>query len=101
MNHNEPQSDKKERLRQFLVSLAKDPALEGRDQEPPALSELLQASGMPYSNGPLDISKLLAHALQQKGIAADPEEIMEHVIQGGTIEQFMNRFFLSGWSQNE
>jgi hypothetical protein len=91
MNRNEPQIMKKERLKQFLARLEKDPSLGRHGRKPPALSELLQASGMPYSNGPLDISKLLAHALKQKGIDAGPEEMVDHVIQGGTIEQFLNR----------
>lgn len=94
MNPNELQNVKKEKLKQFLAHLAKDPLLGKNGQKPPALSDLLQASGMPHPDGPLDISKLLAHALRQKGIAADPEEIVEYVIQGGTVEQFFNRHFL-------
>jgi hypothetical protein len=81
---------KQARLKRFLQQLSTDPAL--ANAEEPAiftsLSELLKESGYPPFDEPFDLAELTKRLFKKMGLAAGPDEMMEHVLNGGTVEGF-------------
>ena len=83
---------KRARLKQFLKILSEDPSL--FDQEGPeelrSLSELLIVSGYRLRNEPVDMAELVSLLLKKQGFEACSEDMMEHVMQGGTVDDFVS-----------
>ncbi len=83
---------KRVRLKQFFEILSEDPSLlkqNGRN-ELRSLSEILIVSGYRTCNEPVDMARLLSLLLRKMGLKAGSEDMMEYVMNGGTVEDFMN-----------
>ncbi|GGH15348.1 hypothetical protein [Paenibacillus segetis] len=80
------------RLKQFLKILSEDPSLLNQDglKETRSLSELLVFSGYRSCNEPVDMAEVLSKSLRKIGLEACSVDMMEHVMNGGTIDEFMN-----------
>lgn len=80
------------RLKQFLKVLSEDPSLLNQDglEETKSLSELLVFSGYRSWDEPVDMSEVLSQLLRKLGFEACSVDMMEHVVNGGTIDEFMN-----------
>ncbi|WP_373230150.1 hypothetical protein [Cohnella sp.] len=85
------QEQKQIRLKQFLKILSEDPSLiqDGKEETRP-LSEFLMFTGYPPRNEPVDIAKLISLLLRKKGLEVGSEDMMEHIMNGGTVDDFMN-----------
>ncbi|WP_193726889.1 hypothetical protein [Paenibacillus guangzhouensis] len=91
---------KRARLKQFLKILSKDPTLlnqQGQTEMRP-LSELLIVSGYRQYDGTVDMAQLSSLLLRKMGISSGSEEMMEYIMNGGKVEDFMNHEISS---QNE
>lgn len=86
------QEQKRIRLKQFLKILSKDPSLLKKDgqAEPRTLAELLAAAGYGSRNEPVDMAKLVSQLLGMKGMQACSADMMEYVMNGGTVDDFIN-----------
>jgi hypothetical protein len=87
-------NDKQDRLKQFLQRLSedKDVSGSGRSVTPVrSLSELLLFAGYTPSGESVDMSRLVTLLLQLQGVKGCSEQMIEHVLNGGTIEGFLNK----------
>lgn len=82
---------KQVRLKQFLKILSEDPYLLNQDglEELRSLSELLMFTGYHPRNEPVNIAQLVSQLLKKIGLEAGSEDMMEHVMNGGTVDDFM------------
>ncbi|MHA6480444.1 hypothetical protein ACX1C1_00685 [Paenibacillus sp. strain BS8-2] len=87
------QEQKRIRLKLFLKILSEDPSLvhEGTLQNAGSLADLFVYTGYYPRNDTIDIAKVVSLLLKKLGHEAGSEDMMEHVINGGTIEEFMNQ----------
>lgn len=86
------QNQKQIRLKQFLKILSGDPSLLTQDrlEEARSLSELLMFTGYSPRNVPVDMAELVSLVLKKKGLEASCEDMMEHIMNGGTVDDFIN-----------
>lgn len=80
------------RFKKFLSMLSKDPSLSSRADGGQArpLAEYFAYSGYFPRNEPVDLSLLVSSLLQRSGHGADSEKMMEFVMNGGTLDAFLN-----------
>lgn len=80
------------RFKRFLSMLSEDPSLAGREDEGEArsLADYFAYSGYRPNDEPVDLSLLVSLLLKRNGHVADSEQMMEFVMNGGTIDAFMN-----------
>ncbi len=86
------QEQKRVRLKRFLKLLSEDPSMliqKGCPRELPSLSELLLATGFTPDNEPIDLAALTSGLLKKVGLEACSEDMMNHVMGGGTVEEFI------------
>ena len=85
------QEQKRVRLKQFLKILSEDPSLLKVDGQAEArsLSELLRVTGCRPCNEPVDMAELVSDLLRKTGRHAGSDEMMEHIMNGGTVDGFM------------
>lgn len=84
---------KRVRLKQFFEILSEDPSLLNQQNglnELRSLSEILNVSGYRTWNEPVDMARLLSLLLKKMGLKSSSEDMMEYVMNGGTVEDFMN-----------
>ena len=83
---------KQERLRLFLEKLSQDASLSPCHDSASALSweELLIYTGYDSRNGTVDVAELVSLTLGKLGIDADMKAMMEYILSGGTVGEFMN-----------
>ncbi|MDQ8737006.1 hypothetical protein [Paenibacillus sp. LHD-38] len=83
---------KRVRLKQFLKILSEDPSLmnQERQEDSRSLAELLMVTGYTPRNEPVDMAELVSLLLKKVGHEACSEDMMEHVMNGGTVDEFMN-----------
>ncbi|ASS66736.1 MULTISPECIES: hypothetical protein [unclassified Paenibacillus] len=98
---------KKLKLRQFLQVLAEDDSL-GLANQSDSLAELLYVTEYPLrrefvfdykknryvpgSQKPrIDLAELLTLLLDKKGIDKSFEDLMEHILHGGSLDDFLDR----------
>ncbi|OPA80016.1 hypothetical protein BVG16_04495 [Paenibacillus selenitireducens] len=83
---------KRVRLKQFLKILSEDPTLLNQDgqKEMRPLSELLIVSGYRQCDETVDMSQLLSLLLRKVGLTSGSEDMMEYMMNGGKVEDFMN-----------
>lgn len=85
------QEQKRLRLKQFLKRLSEDPSL--ADQNMPkhwgSLAELLVLTGYNPRNEPINMAELISLLLKRNEIEAGSEDMMQHVLNGGTVDDFM------------
>ncbi|MDQ6421385.1 hypothetical protein RB620_18320 [Paenibacillus sp. LHD-117] len=88
------QEQKRVRLKQFLKILSEDPSLAGWEklQNAGSLADLLVYTGYYPRNDTIDMAKVVSLLLKKLGHEAGSEDMMEHVINGGTVEEFMNKW---------
>ena len=83
---------KRVRLKQFLKILSEDPSLRNqngqKDMRP--LSELLMVSGYRQCDDSIDMAQLLSLLLRKIGHASGSEDMMEYIMRGGKVEDFMS-----------
>ncbi|OMF21237.1 hypothetical protein BK133_28615 [Paenibacillus sp. FSL H8-0548] len=86
------QEQKRIRLKQFLKILSEDPSLLQKTDHGEArpLSELLMATGCRLCNEPIDMAELMSQLLGKLGLKACSTEMMEYIMNGGTVDDFMN-----------
>ncbi|NIK79545.1 hypothetical protein FHS15_004706 [Paenibacillus castaneae] len=79
-------------LKKFLNILSEDLSLNsGAELEKPrAISDLLLFTGYIPRNEPIDMSKLLSLLLRKLGFDFGSETMVDHMINGGTIDGLMN-----------
>jgi hypothetical protein len=83
---------KQVRLKQFLKILSEDPSLLNQDEleESRSLSELLMFTGYLPRNEAVDMAELVSLLLKKIGLEAGSEDMMEYIMNGGTVDDFMN-----------
>jgi hypothetical protein len=83
---------KRIRLKQFLKILSQDPSLlnQEKQEDSKSLAELLMITGYTPRNEPVDMAELVSQLLKKMGHKACSEDMMEHVMNGGTVDEFMN-----------
>lgn len=86
------QEQKRVRLKQFLKILSEDPSLVRNDgqAETRTLPDLLTAIGCRLRNEPIDMAEQVSHLLGKMGLQACSNDMMEHVMNGGTVDEFIN-----------
>jgi hypothetical protein len=86
------QEQKRIRLKQFLKKLSEDPSLlqQAGHEEARPLSELLMATGCRLCNEPIDMAELMSQMLGKLGLKACSAEFMEYIMNGGTVDDYMN-----------
>ncbi|MCR2803281.1 hypothetical protein [Paenibacillus soyae] len=87
------QEQKRIRLKLFLNILSEDPSMAGGEKLPKAnsLADLLVYTGYYPSNGTIDMARVVTLLLKKLGHEACSEDMVEHVINGGTLEEFINK----------
>lgn len=80
------------RLKQFLKKLSEDPSLSNqeRQEDSRSLAEILMLTGYTPRNEPVDMAELVSLLLKKVGHEACSKGMMEHVMNGGTVDEFMN-----------
>ncbi|CAM4139273.1 hypothetical protein L1N85_05790 [Paenibacillus alkaliterrae] len=83
---------KRVRLKQFLKILSEDPSLlnQERQKDSRSLAEFLMYTGYTPRNEPVNMAELVSLLLKRVGHEARSEDMMEHVMNGGTVDEFMN-----------
>ncbi|WP_141501949.1 hypothetical protein [Paenibacillus luteus] len=86
------QEQKRIRLKQFLKILSEDPSLlqQTGQTETRSLPELLMANGYRYCNEPVDMAELMSQVLGKLGLTPCSAQMMEFIMNGGTVDDFMN-----------
>jgi uncharacterized membrane protein affecting hemolysin expression len=85
-------NDKQARFKLFLQRLSEDKDVRSGSGTPVrSLSELLLFAGYTPSGESVDVSRLLTLLLHEQGVEGCSEQLIEHVLSGGTIEGFLNR----------
>jgi phage I-like protein len=82
---------KKIRLKKFLQKLSEDPSLSNQDElvELRSLTDILILTGYHPKAETVDMAELLSQLLRKSGIEANSEDMMESVMQGRSIDNFM------------
>lgn len=90
MNINDEQ--KQVKLKMFLKKLAEDGSLKQQVEmeKPRMLSDLLQFADYLPQNENIDMAKLLSLLLRKLEFEFDAELMVEHVINGGTVDGLMS-----------
>lgn len=85
------QEQKRLRLKQFLKRLSEDPSIANQNMSRHwgSLAELLVFSGYNPRNELIDMAKLVSLLLKRNEIEACSEDMMQHVLNGGTVDDFM------------
>lgn len=85
------QEQKQERLKQFLKILSEDASLLNQDglNESRSLSEMLIMLGYRPWKEPVDMAVLLSQLLRKMGYESSSEDMMDYVMDGGTLDEFM------------
>ena len=84
------QEQKRMKLRRFLERLAEDKTLRGMEtNRNHSLSEMLTQSGCHLRGNSIDIAELITVLLHKKGKKGCAGQLMEHILGGGTIEEFL------------
>jgi len=83
---------KRVKLKQFLKILSEDPSLLNQDglNELRSLSEILIISGYQPWHEPVDMASVLSLLLRKLGVSAGSADMMEYMMNGGSVEDFMN-----------
>ncbi|KRE44896.1 hypothetical protein [Paenibacillus sp. Soil522] len=83
---------KRIRLKRFLNILSEDPSLlnQAEQVESRSLADLLMLTGYTPQNEHVDMAELVSLLLKKIGHHACSEDMMEHVMNGGTVDEFMN-----------
>jgi hypothetical protein len=83
---------KRIRLKRFLNILSEDPSLLNKVEleESRSLADLLMLTGYTPRNEHVDLAELVSLLLKKMGHHACSEDMMEHVMNGGTVDEFMN-----------
>lgn len=86
------QEQKQVRLKQFLKVLSEDPSLLNQDEleESRSLTDLLMFTGYLPRNETVDMAVLVSRLLKKLGLEACSEDMMEYIMNGGTVDDFMN-----------
>ena len=86
------QEQKQVRLKQFLKVISEDPSLLDQDglNEWRSLSEILIISDYRPLNEPVDMARVLSQLLRKMGYKSSSEDMMDYVMDGGTVDEFMN-----------
>lgn len=99
---------RKLRLKQFLKFLAEDETITGESESGQTLAELLfyteyplrkefvydynKNRYVPSNKKPhIDLAELLTLLLKKSGLKAESEDLMDHVLQGGSVEEFIQK----------
>jgi hypothetical protein len=82
-------NDKQARFKQFLQRLSEDKDV-GRGAVKPthSLSELLLFAGYNPNGEAIDMARLVTLLLRTQGLEGCSEQMVEHVLNGGSIEGF-------------
>jgi ABC-type oligopeptide transport system ATPase subunit len=85
------QEQKQLRLKQFLRILSEDPYLLNQDglEESRSLSELIMLTGYHPRNEPVNMAEMVSQLLKKVGLEVGSEDMMEHMMNGGTFDDFM------------
>lgn len=83
---------KRVRLKRFLNILSEDPSILNKEEleESRSLADLLMLTGYTPRNEHIDMAELVSLLLKKMGHHACSEDMMEHVMNGGTVDEFMN-----------
>lgn len=83
---------KRVRLKRFLKILSEDPSLLNKEEleETKSLTDLLMLSGYTPRNAHVDMAELVSLLLKKMGHKSCSDDMMEHVMNGGTVDEFMN-----------
>jgi hypothetical protein len=86
------QEQKQARLKQFLKILSEDPFLSSQEgqEESRSLSELCMLSGYLPRSKAVNMAELVSMLLRKIGYDACSDDMMEFIMNGGTIVDFMN-----------
>jgi hypothetical protein len=86
------QEQKQVRLKQFLKVLSEDPSLLNQDgfEESRSLSDLLMFTGYLPRNESVDMAEIVSRLLKRLGLEAGTEDMMEYIMNGGTVDEFIN-----------
>lgn len=92
----ETREDQRERWGQFIGHLADDPVLKSnRSLSRYTLTEILQEARYPIEQIPvIDIALLLTLLFQEKGLNCTSDDLVRHVLNGGSIEQFIEQAYV-------
>ncbi len=103
------QDNQREKFSQFMERLAKDPVLKNnRAGSRYSLAEIMHEARYPlnqefqYDHGcqefipviqkpMIDVALLLTLLLQEKGLNCTSDDLMNHVLNGGSVEQFIQQ----------
>jgi len=86
-------NDKHARLKQFLQRLSEDKDVcRGAGMPARSLSEFLLFAGYTPSGESVDMAKLVTLLLREQGVEGCSEQMVEHVLNGGSIEGFLNKY---------
>ncbi|MGO4540706.1 hypothetical protein [Paenibacillus sp. 2TAB19] len=85
------QEQKRLRLKQFLKRLSDDPSIANQNMTRygGSLAELLVLTGYNPKDELIDMAELVSLLLKKNEIEAGSEDMMQHVINGGTVDDFM------------
>lgn len=83
---------KRVRLKRFLNILSEDPSILNKEEleESRSLADLLMLSGYTPRDEHIDMAELVSLLLKKMGHHACSEDMMEYVMNGGTVDEFMN-----------
>jgi len=85
-------NDKHVRLKQFLQRLSEDnDVCRGAGMPTRSLSELLLFAGYTPSGETVDMAQLMTLLLREQGVEGCSEQMVEYVLNGGSIEGFLNK----------
>lgn len=84
--------DKQDRLKKFLQRLSEDKDVgKGAGKPTRSLSEFLMFAGYMPNGDSIDLSRLLTLLLRTQGMEGCSEQMIDHVLNGGSIEGFFGQ----------
>jgi hypothetical protein len=86
------EEQKRARLKKFLNMLSQDTALMNYIEQEPlrSLTQLLHGCGYDADHQSVNIAEVVSSLLQEQGSQSNSLDMMEHVLNGGTVDQFMH-----------
>ncbi|MCM3748276.1 hypothetical protein M3223_13020 [Paenibacillus pasadenensis] len=94
MLHHQAESlsgaEKQVRVRAFLDKLAEDKSLNKAGAAQSAINNG-SAADISGSVGSVNVADVLTGLLREQGLGRSSEELVEHVLEGGSVEAFLNR----------
>lgn len=85
-------NDKHARLKQFLQRLSEDKDLSrGAGMPTRSLSEFLLFAGYTPSGESVNMARLVTQLLCVQGVEGCSEQMIEYILNGGSIEGFLNK----------